>query len=65
MPTLAAFRTEPMPVTIVTKMIGVIIILIRLTKPVPSGWSCTANPFFPGKAKPTAMPSATATITAR
>ena len=60
-PTLAAFRTEPMPSTIVQKMIGEIIILIRFTKPVPSGLSSTANS---GATRPTAMPSTTAMITA-
>src|SRR5450631_317834 len=64
LPTLAALRTEPMPSTIVQKMIGVIIILIRFTNPVPSGLSPTANPSLPGNAKPTAMPSSAATITA-
>ena len=43
MPTLAALRTEPTPSTIVQKMIGLIIILIRLTKPVPSGFSSLAE----------------------
>ena len=54
MPTCAALRTEPMPSTIVQKMIGEIIILIRATKPVPSGWSSTAKS---GATNPTAMPS--------
>ena len=43
MPTLAAWRTEPMPSTIVQKMTGLIIILIRFTKPVPSGFSSIAK----------------------
>lgn len=50
-----------MPSTIVQKMIGEIIILIRLTKPVPIGFSSTAKS---GAIRPTAMPRATATITA-
>ncbi len=50
-----------MPSTIVQKMIGEIIILIRLTNPVPSGFSSTAAS---GQISPTAMPSATATMTA-
>jgi hypothetical protein len=53
-----------MPTTIVQKMMGVMIILIRFTKPVPSGLNWTASPSLPGNAKPTAMPRATATITA-
>lgn len=61
MPTLAALRTEPTPSTIVQKMIGEIIILIRLTKPVPIGLSSLAKS---GAANPTAMPSTTAMITA-
>ena len=60
-PTLAAFRTEPMPSTIVQKMIGEIIILIRFTKPVPRGLSSTPAS---GQIRPTAMPSATAAMTA-
>ena len=39
MPTRAALATEPTPSTIVQKMTGWIIILIRATKPVPSGFS--------------------------
>ncbi len=50
-----------MPSTRVQKMIGLIIILIRLTKPVPSGFSSTAKS---GNRKPTPMPSRTATMTA-
>jgi hypothetical protein len=61
LPTLAAWRTEPMPSTSVQKMIGLIIILIRFTNPVPSGFSSTAKS---GNRKPTPIPSATATITA-
>ena len=62
LPTFAACRTEPIPSTIVQKMIGLIIILIRLTNPVPSGLSWTAKP---GAAKPTMMPRTTAAMTAR
>ena len=61
MPTLAAWRTEPMPSTSVQKMIGLIIILIRFTNPVPSGFSSTAKS---GNMNPTPMPSRTATMTA-
>ena len=57
----AALATEPTPSTIVQKMIGEIIILMRATKPVPSGLSSVAKP---GATTPTRMPSATATITA-
>jgi hypothetical protein len=42
-------------------MIGLIIILMRLTKPSPSGFSSLANP---GATKPTRMPASTATTTA-
>ncbi len=61
LPTFAAFATEPTPITIVQKMIGLIIILIRLTKPVPSGLSSLAKS---GQTRPTRMPSATAARTA-
>ena len=61
MPTRAALATEPTPSTIVQKMTGWIIILIRATKPVPSGFSSMAKP---GATTPTRMPSATATMTA-
>ncbi len=61
MPTLAAWRIEPMPSTIVQKMTGEIIILIRATKPVPSGLSALPSS---GAARPTTMPASTATITA-
>ncbi len=50
-----------MPSTIVQKMIGLIIILIRATKPAPSGLSFSPNS---GQRKPTAMPAPTATMTA-
>ena len=61
LPTCAALRTEPTPITMLQKMTGEIIILIRLTKPVPIGLSCLANS---GARKPTAIPSTTATMTA-
>ena len=48
--------------TIVQKMTGWIIILISATNAWPSGLSSTAND---GAASPTAMPAATAPITAR
>jgi hypothetical protein len=51
-----------MPSTIVQKMIGLIIILMRFTKPVPTGLSALPTS---GNRNPTAMPSSTATITAR
>ena len=61
LPTWEALRTDPMPSTMVQKMIGPIIILIRFTNAVP----ITANPAacFP-KISPTAIPATTATITA-
>ncbi len=59
---MAALVTEPMPSTMVQKITGLIIILMRLTKPVPTGFSSTAKP---GAASPTAMPATTAAITAR
>src|SRR6185437_13184695 len=60
-PTWDALRTDPMPNTMVQKMIGPIIILIRFTNAVP----ITARPAasFP-KIRPTAVPATTATITA-
>ena len=61
MPTLAALRTEPTPSTMVQKITGWIIILISATKAWPIGLSSTANA---GETRPTAIPSATATITA-
>ncbi len=61
LPTFAALATEPTPSTIVQKMIGLIIILIRLTKPVPSGFSSLPNS---GHTRPTKIPIATATTTA-
>ena len=60
-PTLAAERTEPMPSTIVQKMTGEIIIRIRSTNAVPTGFSALP---VSGATRPTAMPRATATITA-
>ena len=62
LPTVAALATLPMPSTMVQKMIGLIIILIRLTKPVPNGLSVTATL---GATRPTTMPSRTAPMTAR
>ena len=61
LPTWEALRTDPMPSTIVQKMIGPIIILIRATNAVPM----TANPvaLLP-KISPTAAPATTATMTA-
>src|SRR6476661_6792112 len=61
LPTWEALRTDPMPSTIVQKMIGAIIILIRLTNAVP----ITDRPaaLLP-KINPTAAPATTATITA-
>jgi hypothetical protein len=58
---LAACRIDPMPSTIVQKMTGEIIILIRSTKAVPSGLSA-----FPtsGATRPTPTPARTATMTA-
>ena len=43
LPTFAAWRIEPMPSTIVQKITGEIIILIRVMKPVPSGLSGLAE----------------------
>ena len=62
LPTCAALRILPMPSTIVQKMIGEIIILIRAMNAVPSGW--TALP-TEGATSPTMMPSTTAAITDR
>ena len=50
-----------MPSTIVQKMIGVIIILMRLTNIVPSGLSSLPNS---GQMAPTAMPATMAAMTA-
>ena len=61
-PTVAALRMEPMPSTIVQKMIGEIIILISAMKAVPSGF--TALPTS-GAMRPTSTPRTTAPITAR
>ena len=44
------------------KMIGEIIIRMRATKPVPSGFSSTPTS---GATMPTAIPASTATTTAR
>ena len=51
-----------MPSTIVQKMIGEIIILIRAMNAVPSGWTALPNA---GATSPTTMPSTTAAITDR
>ena len=58
----AALRTDPTPSTIVQKMIGEIIIRISATNASPIGFSWTAKA---GAMNPTAMPSSTATTTAR
>ncbi|SKU85579.1 Uncharacterised protein [Mycobacteroides abscessus subsp. abscessus] len=60
-PTLAALRTDPMPSTMVQKITGLIIILMRLTNISPSTPTDLPNP---GHSMPTATPSATATTTA-
>ena len=60
-PTFAAWRIDPTPRTIVQKITGLIIILIRLTNPVPSGLSALPTS---GARRPTAMPAITAMITA-
>src|SRR6476469_3690809 len=61
LPTWDALRTEPMPNTMVQKMIGPIIILIRFTNAVP----ITARPAASlPKMRPTAVPATTATMTA-
>ena len=52
---------DPMPSTMVQKITGEIIILIRETNPVPSGFSATP---VSGDASPTMTPATTATITA-
>ena len=59
-PTVAALRTEPMPSTIVQKMTGVIIILMRLTNISPSGFQAFAAS---GATRPKTMPAMTATMT--
>jgi hypothetical protein len=61
LPTFAAWRIDPTPSTIVQKMTGLIIILIRLTKPVPSGLSALPTS---GARMPTATPATTARMTA-
>ncbi|CAH0256341.1 hypothetical protein SRABI128_03037 [Microbacterium sp. Bi128] len=52
---------EPMPTTIVQKITGAIIILMRLTKPLPRGSRPVANC---GAVSPTTMPATTARMTA-
>jgi hypothetical protein len=61
LPTFAASRIEPMPSTIVQKITGEMIILIRLTNAVPIGRNATPTL---GQMMPTATPATTATITA-
>ena len=61
LPTFAASRIEPMPSTIVQKITGEMIILMRLTNAVPIGRSATPRA---GQMRPTATPATTATITA-
>jgi hypothetical protein len=61
LPTLAAFRTDPTPVTMVQKMIGGTIILIRVKNVVPSTAICLPTL---GASQPTRMPATTATMTA-
>jgi hypothetical protein len=61
-PTVAALRIEPMPSTIVQKMIGEIIILINAMNAVPSGFAALPTS---GATSPTTTPSTTAAITAR
>ena len=61
LPTVAALAIEPMPTTIVQKMIGAIIILMSATKPLPIGSSATPKS---GQIRPIVAPSTTAMITA-
>jgi hypothetical protein len=60
LPTVAAFRSDPIPSTIVQKITGVIIILIRSTNMLPSTPS-----FLPtdGSSSPSTTPATTATST--
>ncbi len=60
LPTLAAARTEPMPSTMVQKITGLIIILIRSTNIVPSTPSDLPAS---GASQPTSTPATTATTT--
>ena len=62
MPTVAALAIEPIPTTIVQKMIGAIIILMRATNPLPTGSSAMPTS---GQSSPIVAPSTTARITAR
>ena len=57
LPTLAALRTDPTPITMVQKMIGAMIILIRLKNVVPSTASDLPTS---GASQPTRMPATTA-----
>mgnify|MGYP007122137596 CR=1 FL=1 len=61
MPTVAALRTDPMPNTIVQKMTGAIIILIKLTNIVPRKATSLPNS---GATSPTMTPAITAMMTA-
>lgn len=58
---MAAFATEPTPSTMVQKMMGAIIILIRATNASPTGFRATP---VSGATSPTVMPSSTAMMTA-
>ncbi len=62
LPTVAAWRTDPMPSTMVQKMTGAIIILIRSTNMVPRKAMSLPTP---GAASPTITPPTTAAMTAR
>ena len=61
MPTVAALAMEPMPKTMVQKMIGAIIILMSLMNPSPSGFSDLPTS---GNSSPTTAPRMTAAMTA-
>ncbi len=60
MPTVAALRTDPMPRTMVQKITGAIIILMRATNIVPSTPMSLPTS---GQINPTATPATTAMIT--
>ena len=61
LPTEAAARTEPMPSTMVQKMTGAMIILMRLTNIVPRILNGAAAS---GATRPKTTPPTTATMTA-
>lgn len=61
LPTVAAFRTEPIPRTMVQKMTGEIIILMRSTNISPTGFHSLAAS---GATRPKMMPPITAMMTA-